>query len=109
MKPLKSSKFESYLNYTEDASKINNMGVRFLYATERVRLGIGQKFRDKTLLYMMIYILLNFLDMPLSNGYSIFAMGQRDNETDKFLEARLGFGYENCCFVCANCIKKNSY
>ena len=40
-----------------------------------------------------------FLDVPLESGYSIFALGQRDNKTDKFIEARLGLGYENCCFA----------
>ena len=100
--PLKSSKFVSYLNYTEDTSKINNMGVKFLYATERVKLGIGQKFRrQNSSLQDDLYLTEFYLDMPLSKGYSIFAMGQRDNETDKFLEARLGFGYENCCFAAA--------
>ena len=100
--PLKSSKFLSYLNYLEDTSKINNMGVKFLYATERVKLGIGQKFRrGNSSLKDDLYLTEFSLDMPLNKGYSIFAMGQRDNETDKFLEARLGFGYENCCFVAA--------
>ena len=100
--PIKSSKFVSYLNYTEDTSKINNMGVKFLYATERVKLGIGQKFRrQNSSLQDDLYLTEFYLDMPLSKGYSIFAMGQRDNETDKFLEARLGFGYENCCFAAA--------
>ena len=100
--PLKSSKFVSYLNYTEDASKINNIGVKFLYATERVKLGIGQKFRrQNSSLQDDLYLTEFSLDMPLNKGYSIFAMGQRDNETDKFLEARLGFGYENCCFAAA--------
>ena len=31
--------------------------------------------------------------------FSIFTLGQKDNETDKFIEARLGLGYENCCFA----------
>ena len=39
------------------------------------------------------------MDLPLENGYSFFALGQRDNETDKFIETRFGLGYENCCFA----------
>ena len=35
----------------------------------------------------------------MERGYSVFALGQRDNETNKFIEARLGVGYENCCFA----------
>ena len=98
--PLKEIKFNSYLNYSDKQSKINNLGLEVLYANEKINIGIGQKYRRiNSSLQDNLDLTEFFLDVPLENGYSIFALGQRDNETDKFIEARLGLGYENCCFA----------
>ena len=98
--PLKEIKFNSYLNYSDEQSKINNLGLEVLYTNEKINIGIGQKFRRiNSSLQDNLDLTEFFFDIPLESGYSIFALGQRDNETDKFIEARLGLGYENCCFA----------
>ena len=98
--PLKEIKFNSYLNYSDEQSKINNLGLEVLYTNEKINIGIGQKFRRiNSSLQDNLDLTEFFFDVPLEGGYSIFALGQRDNETDKFIEARLGLGYENCCFA----------
>ena len=98
--PLKEIKFNSYLNYSDEQSKINNLGLEVLYTNEKINIGIGQKFRRiNSSLQDNLDLTEFFFDVPLESGYSIFALGQRDNETDKFIEARLGLGYENCCFA----------
>ena len=97
--PSKTAKLHSYINYSEKDSQINNMGLSFLYNRQNIKLGLGQKFRRlDSSLQEDLYLTEFFVDIPFENGYSIFALGQRDNETDKFIEARLGLGYENCCF-----------
>ena len=97
--PSKTTKLHSYINYSEKDSQINNMGLSFLYNRQNIKLGLGQKFRRlDSSLQEDLYLTEFFVDIPFENGYSIFALGQRDNETDKFIEARLGLGYENCCF-----------
>ena len=98
--PMKEIKFNSYLNYSDEQSKINNLGLEVLYTNEKINIGIGQKFRRiNSSLQDNLDLTEFFFDVPLESGYSIFALGQRDNETDKFIEARLGLGYENCCFA----------
>ena len=98
--PLEEIKFNSYLNYSDEQSKINNLGLEVLYTNEKINIGIGQKFRRiNSSLQDNLDLTEFFFDVPLESGYSIFALGQRDNETDKFIEARLGLGYENCCFA----------
>ena len=98
--PLKEIKFNSYLNYSDEQSKINNLGLEVLYTNEKINIGIGQKFRRiNSSLQDNLDLTEFFFDVPLESGYSIFALGQRDNETDKFIEARFGLGYENCCFA----------
>ena len=97
--PLKEIKFNSYVNYSDEQSKINNLGLEVLYTNEKINIGIGQKYRRiNSSLQDNLDLTEFFLDIPLDSGYSIFALGQRDNETNKFIEARLGLGYENCCF-----------
>ena len=98
--PLKEIKFNSYLNYSDEQSKINNLGLEVLYTNEKINIGMGQKYRRiNSSLQDNLDLTEFFFDVPLESGYSIFALGQRDNETDKFIEARLGLGYENCCFA----------
>ena len=98
--PLKEIKFNSYVNYSDEHSKINNIGLEVLYTNQKINIGIGQKYRRiNSSLQDNLDLTEFFLDVPLESGYSIFALGQRDNETDKFIEARLGLGYENCCFA----------
>ena len=98
--PLKEIKFNSYLNYSDEQSKINNLGLEVLYTNEKINIGMGQKFRRiNSSLQDNLDLTEFFFDVPLESGYSIFALGQRDNETDKFIEARFGLGYENCCFA----------
>ena len=98
--PSKEIKFNSYVNYSDEQSKINNIGLEVLYTNEKINIGIGQKYRRiNSSLQDNLDLTEFFLDVPLESGYSIFAFGQRDNETDKFIEARLGLGYENCCFA----------
>ena len=98
--PLKEIKFNSYLNYSDEQSKINNLGLEVLYTNEKINIGMGQKYRRiNSSLQDNLDLTEFFFDVPLESGYSIFALGQRDNETDKFIEARFGLGYENCCFA----------
>ena len=98
--PSKKIKFNSYLNYSDEQSKINNLGLGVLYTNENINIGIGQKFRRiNSSLQDDLNLTEFFMDLPLENGYSFFALGQRDNETDKFIETRFGLGYENCCFA----------
>ena len=98
--PSKEIRFNSYLNYSDEQSKINNLGLEVLYTNENINIGIGQKFRRiNSSLRDDLNLTEFFMDLPLENGYSFFALGQRDNETDKFIETRLGLGYENCCFA----------
>ena len=98
--PSKEIKFSSYVNYSDEQSKINNIGLEVLYTNQKINIGIGQKYRRiNSSLQDNLDLTEFFLDVPLESGYSIFALGQRDNETDKFIEARLGLGYENCCFA----------
>ena len=98
--PLKEIKFNSYVNYSDEYSKVNNIGLEVLYTNQKINIGIGQKYRRiNSSLQDNLDLTEFFLDVPLESGYSIFALGQRDNETDKFIEARLGLGYENCCFA----------
>ena len=98
--PSKEIKFNSYLNYSDEQSKINNLGLGVLYTNENINIGIGQKFRRiNSSLQDDLNLTEFFMDLPLENGYSFFALGQRDNETDKFIETRFGLGYENCCFA----------
>ena len=98
--PSKEIKFNSYVNYSDEQSKINNIGLEVLYTNEKINIGIGQKYRRiNSPLQDNLDLTEFFLDVPLESGYSIFALGQRDNKTDKFIEARLGLGYENCCFA----------
>ena len=98
--PYKEIKFNSYLNYSDEQSKINNLGLGVLYTNENINIGIGQKFRRiNSSLQDDLNLTEFFVDLPLENGYSFFALGQRDNETDKFIETRFGLGYENCCFA----------
>ena len=98
--PSKEIKFNSYLNYSDEQSKINNLGLGVLYTNENINIGIGQKFRRiNSSLQDDLNLTEFFMDLPLKNGYSFFALGQRDNETDKFIETRFGLGYENCCFA----------
>ena len=98
--PLKQIKFDSYVNYSDDQSKINNLGMEVVYNNQNINLGIGQKYRRiNSSLQEDLNLTEFFIDVPLEKGYSIFALGQRDSETDKFIEARLGLGYENCCFA----------
>ena len=97
--PIKEIKFNSYVNYSDEQSKINNLGLEALYTSKKINIGIGQKYRRiNSSLQDNLDLTEFFLDVPLESGYSIFALGQRDNETNKFIEARLGLGYENCCF-----------
>ena len=98
--PLKEIKFNLYLNYSDEQSKINNLGLEVLYTNEKINIGMGQKYRRiNSSLQDNLDLTEFFFDVPLESGYSIFALGQRDNETDKFIEARFGLGYENCCFA----------
>ena len=98
--PFKEIKFNSYVNYSDEQSKINNIGLEVLYTNQKINIGIGQKYRRiNSSLQDNLDLTEFFLDVPLESGYSIFALGQRDNETDNFIEARLGLGYENCCFA----------
>ena len=98
--PSKEIRFNSYLNYSDEQSKINNLGLGVLYTNENINIGIGQKFRRiNSSLQDDLNLTEFFMDLPLENGYSFFALGQRDNETDKFIETRFGLGYENCCFA----------
>ena len=97
--PLKEIKLASYVNYSDEQSKINNLGLGILYTNKKINVGIGQKYRRINSSLQENLNLTEFsVDIPLESGYSIFALGQRDNETDKFIEARLGLSYENCCF-----------
>ena len=98
--PLKEIKFNSYVNYSDEQSKINNIGLEVLYTNQKINIGIGQKYRRiNSSLKDNLDLTEFFIDVPLESGFSIFALGQRDNETDKFIESRLGLGYENCCFA----------
>ena len=98
--PLKEIKFNSYVNYSDEQSKINNIGLEVLYINQKINIGIGQKYRRiNSSLKDNLDLTEFFIDVPLESGFSIFALGQRDNETDKFIESRLGLGYENCCFA----------
>ncbi len=98
--PLKEIKFNSYVNYSDEQSKINNIGLEVLYTNQKINTGIGQKYRRiNSSLKDNLDLTEFFIDVPLESGFSIFALGQRDNETDKFIESRLGLGYENCCFA----------
>ena len=98
--PLKEIKFNSYVNYSDEQSKINNIGLEVLYTNQKINFGIGQKYRRiNSSLKDNLDLTEFFIDVPLESGFSIFALGQRDNETDKFIESRLGLGYENCCFA----------
>ena len=98
--PLKEIKFNSYVNYSDEQSKINNIGLEVLYTNQKINIGIGQKYRRINSSLKDNLDLTEFsIDVPLESGFSIFALGQRDNETDKFIESRLGLGYENCCFA----------
>mgnify|MGYP000459876317 FL=1 len=98
--PSKEIKFNSYVNYSDEQSKINNIGLEMLYTNKKINVGIGQKYRRiNSSLKDNLDLTEFFIDVPLESGFSIFALGQRDNETDKFIESRLGLGYENCCFA----------
>ena len=98
--PLKEIKFNSYVNYSDEQSKINNIGLEVFYTNQKINIGIGQKYRRiNSSLKDNLDLTEFFIDVPLESGFSIFALGQRDNETDKFIESRLGLGYENCCFA----------
>ena len=98
--PLKEIKFNSYVNYSDEQSKINNIGLEVLYTNQKINIGIGQKYRRiNSSLKDNLDLTEFFIDVPLESGFSIFALGQRDNEADKFIESRLGLGYENCCFA----------
>ena len=98
--PLKEIKFNSYVNYSDEQSKINNIGLEVLYTNQKINIGIGKKYRRINSSLKDNLDLTEFsIDVPLESGFSIFALGQRDNETDKFIESRLGLGYENCCFA----------
>ena len=98
--PLKEIKFSSYVNYSDEQSKINNIGLEVLYTNQKINIGIGQKYRRiNSSLKHNLDLTEFFIDVPLESGFSIFALGQQDNETDKFIESRLGLGFENCCFA----------
>ena len=64
------------------------MCIRDSYRNEKINIGIGQKFRRiNSSLQDNLDLTEFFFDVPLESGYSIFALGQRDNETDKFIES----------------------
>jgi len=88
------------VNYSDEQSKINNIGLEVLYRNQKINIGIGKKYRRiNSTLQDNLDLTEFFLSVPLESGYSVFVLGQQDNETDKFIEARLGLGYENCCFA----------
>ena len=98
--PSEVIKFNSYVSYSGEQSKINNLGFKVLFTDENINFGIGQKYRRiNSSLQDNLNLTEFFVEAPLERGYSVFALGQRDNETNKFIEARLGVGYENCCFA----------